>query len=286
MQTYFLDTSVVRSKKSLLIAEKSKTTQLVASPFAFWEIASHLGDKKENQAQFQKFKSILMKFKHIRILELPKIKKIMMQQIYGEMTNIEEPDLIYAALAALEESDSVNDFYRCTLKSQQGSFHAVSGCIKRIKDLRDKEEKSFISYTKKIIDLIKQGEISLHTPEDIHKAIIDLINGWWILLGKNDNNHVLYAELVDQTYFYFGYWVYRIINYTKINSKLDVNDFGDSELCLHFGIKDRVTIVTGDKGQLMAISETIKLITTLDCISQKSNIDVCSANDAFPENKG
>lgn len=67
MPIYLLDTSAVRFISGERLAEKASDVALMASPFCFWEIASHLQD----EGDFARIKANLMKFRHLKVLNEP-----------------------------------------------------------------------------------------------------------------------------------------------------------------------------------------------------------------------
>jgi hypothetical protein len=67
MRSYLLDTSAVRCASGQDLGERSQSAKLFASPFCFWEIASHLGDRED----FNRIRANLMKFRHVELLREP-----------------------------------------------------------------------------------------------------------------------------------------------------------------------------------------------------------------------
>jgi len=180
MLTYLLDTSAIRNAAGRRLGAIAKVAKLMASPFAFWEIASHLQDDHD----FGRIKANLMKFKYIQILDDPTAaaeREFALAQLPGD-ESLETADVIYAALAALRDSNSVEEFYRCRIQDAQGAVRQIDGCVARIHAVLTDGESRFLSFMTNVKDFLQNRQLTVRTPQDLHDGTRDLINRDHILL--------------------------------------------------------------------------------------------------------
>jgi hypothetical protein len=275
MPTYLLDTSAVRSASAQRLGEKAQVAELLASPFSFWEIASHLEDQKD----FNRIKANLMKFRHVKLLQEPTAsaeQDLALAQI-GVEDSLETPDVIYAMLAALRASKSIDELYKCRIQDSKGTMRQIDGCVARIQDMLAAGERQFKGFIANVRDMLRNREVVLETPSAFHDGILDLTNGWWIQVSpRSDQSDESYRKLIKRGYFFYAYVLYRAANYADRHAtNIDANDFEDAKLLLHVTIDDEVTIVTSDKGLKTCLQDTIQTLNGLNDDWYKTSVKVC-----------
>ena len=275
MRGYLLDTSAVRFASGQRLAKKAQAAELVASPFSFWEIATHLRDEKD----FGRIKANLMKFHHVKLLHEPTAsaeRELALAQVAAD-EDLEAPDVIYAALAALRATNSVEEFYKCRIQDRKGALREIDGCVARIQDMLVDGEQRFKGLIAGVKELLRKGEVVLKTPSDFHGSTLDLTNGWWIQVKeRSDQSDESYRKLIRRGYFFYSYVLHRAADYAvRHTANIDVNDFEDAKLLLHLTIDDDVTVLTSDNGLRKCLQASIDTLNGLGDDWYKTNVQVC-----------
>lgn len=272
---YLLDTSAVRFISGERLAEKASDVALMASPFCFWEIASHLQD----EGDFARIKANLMKFRHLKVLNEPTASAehdLALAQIDVD-DSLEARDVIYAALAALRASNSIEEFFKCRIRDGKGVVRQLDGCVARIQEMLAHGESGFKDFIANVRQLLTDQTIVLDTPDDYHASILDLTNGWWIQVKeRTDLTDGSYRNLIRRGYFFYAYVLYRSADYAvRRCANIDMNDFEDAKLLLHLSIDDDVTVLTSDKDLRKCLQETVDTLNGLGDDWYKTNVKVC-----------
>jgi hypothetical protein len=273
--SYLLDTSAVRGASGDRLAQKTSTGALLASPFCFWEIASHL----QAEGDFARIKANLMKFRHLKVLNEPTTSAehdLNLAQI-GIDDSLEAPDVIYAALAALRASNSIEEFFKCRIRDGKGVVRQLDGCVARIQKMLARGESEFKDFIANVRQLLIDQTIVLNTPDDYHASILDLTNGWWIQVKeRTDLTDGSYRNLIRRGYFFYAYVLYRSAYYAaRRGANIDINDFEDAKLLLHLSIDDDVTVVTSDIDLGKCLQQTVDTLNGLGDDWYKTNVKVC-----------
>jgi hypothetical protein len=275
MLTYLLDTNAIRSATCRRLAEKAQEHELLASPFAFWEIALHLGDPED----FGRIKANLMKFRHVELLQdstSEAEREIPLSPIDIENT-LETPDVVYAMLAALDASNSIDELYKCRIRDSNGAVRGIDGCVSRIQDILMTEERRFKEFITNVRELLRTRRVVLDTPRAFHDGILDLTNAWWIQVKlRSDQSDESYRKLIKRGYFFYAYVLYRAAYYADPGAKkYDENDFEDAKQLQHLKIDDKVTVVTSDKGLTACLQKAVQTLNGLNDDWYRTNVQVC-----------
>lgn len=267
---YLLDTSAVRCLPTSTLAEVSQLHDLYVSPFCFWEILGHL----EEHGSFDSYKSLLMKFKHVEVLDDP------FANIHRLRERIPDNDLIEASLAALRDSTSLSDFYSKYIRDSKGAVRSLSDCAARGDEILYQEEEKYIRFLKNATQLLDSGRVRYETDAHRHQAILSLVEGWLIQLRESGVEDVSSRErLVNDTYIYFSYIFHRALRCVLTQANVDRNDHEDAALCLHLKLNSPINVVAADKGLRQALNLTISLISKIGDPELCTSFDVIAASE-------
>lgn len=208
-----------------------------------------------------------MKFKYVKILDDPvaTIEAPLLPHESELQERVPDHDLITASLAALRDSNSVDDFYSKYISDSKGAVRLLSDCAARGRDILHQEEDRFVSFVQSIITLFRSGQANYTNAQERHRAIVSLIEGWVIRVKQRGASEVAARErLVLCTYIYFSYIFHRALRCLergKIN--LEGNDYEDASLCLHLSLDTSFYVITADKGLREALCKTTSLLNGL-----------------------
>ncbi|MEZ4554209.1 MAG: hypothetical protein R3B59_09915 [Dehalococcoidia bacterium] len=234
-----LDTSAFRALPGTRLAKLGQSAKLYVSPFCFWELLTHLGDAGE----FGRIRGNLMKHHYVEVLDNP-VSSI--HAMLGmPVPSGTEPSIIYAALAALRDSSSIDEFYTKQIQDDSGNARQIADCVQRAREVLDREEVRFTEFVSNVMSAIHTGSHSLVTPADRVRAADSVSLGWG---GSPPLSAFDERQLLDRLYFYSAYVVQRAIAYSAPNARaIDGNDYEDARLCLHLEARSGFTVVTEDK---------------------------------------
>jgi len=261
--SYLLDTSAFRSLSGEVLQNLSKQDYLLfVSPYCFWEILCHLNER------FDYFKVQLMKFKHVKVLDDPLalLYSPFLSEDFTFQERISDDDIIYATLAALRDSDSLDTLYSAYIEDSRGNIRQISDCAKRVSKILEEYEKNYIIFIKKIINIFQSAQLELKTDTSCHQYILSLIEGE---VNKLKQKGALDIELIEKvianTYIYYSYIFHRALRYFRSGtSNIEQNDYEDSMVCLHLKLQTPYCLVTADKGMRDALNKTISFLSRLN----------------------
>jgi len=261
--SYLLDTSALRSMSARTLAALGRDSRLVVSPFCFWEVMTHLDEERN----FDRFKIELMKFKSVCVLDdlCAAVEAPLLKQNYALQNRVPDNDLIAAALAALRESTSLDDFYSKYIEDARGRVHSIVDCAALGRKALLEEEQRYLGFVGKILNLLSNQPTAYDSNAERHRAILSLVEGWVIQLQNRGAAEAgLRQALITHSYFYYSYIFHRSLRYfTRSTKQLDENDYEDANLCLHLNLRTEYCVVAADKGLRDAISQTISLLKSL-----------------------
>lgn len=262
-QSFLLDTSAFWSLSDKTLEAVSQNHNPYTSPYCFWELLTHLDEHQD----FERAKGHFMKFKRVQILDDPyaTVAIPLLKEDHELQNRAPDDELIYAFLAALRASASLEEFYSTRLEDSKSRQYKVSDCVARGRDVLYKEEKKYVESVAGILKLIKSGQVRYATNEDRHEAILSLVEGWvsgFQRRGASDTE--LGERLTTDTYVYFSYLFHRALDYFKRKANLDPNDYEDAALCLDLKLDTSYCVVTGDQEFRAILTETSLLLTDLN----------------------
>ncbi len=286
MNRYLLDTSAIRALKASDLDRCSGSATLLASPFAFWELATHLAEP----GQFGRIKANLMKFKSLALLNEPTSvagQRVGLRQSQSGAEDVEASDVIYAALAALCESDSIDEFYRYQIRDANGTMRAVDECVERIQEMLIEAERNFATFVGGVAKLIRSRDIVIAGAAGYHGGTLDLTNGWWLQVKeRTDGSEEAYHNVIRQGYFFYSYVMHRALEYAHCAREVpDANDLEDAKLLLHISLDDDITVVTSDSGLLRCVRAGLETLRTVDQKWYATRASICDTAE-FRRNVG
>jgi hypothetical protein len=275
-QSYLLDTNAFfRLKRLLLETLHMKGYHLYASPYVFWERLCHL-DKKE----FKRAKGEFQKFKCVRILDDPRVAV----ELPSLPMNVElqggRADIIYAALAKIEDAQSLESFYSSRIEID-GVHRQVAGCVDGARKDLEKREKQYVDFVKNIMNLFSREQILRMSDDNIHRHILALARGYVkdIRTQGGALEPEASTQIIENTYIYFSYIFHRTLKFIKDgNSKSPLNDYEDGRICLHLKLDTPYCLVTDDGGMKDALKETASLLGRLNDPQFQTTLGICDAN--------
>lgn len=273
-----LDTSAIRSISSKLLQAMARQKPIYVSPYCFWEILCHLDENEK----FSRFKDLLMKFKYVEVLDNPYtlFKTSFLPEDLDLQARVTEDDVIYATLAALQASDSLNTFYSAYIEDSQGNIRQITNCADRSRKILDKYEEDYTNFIREIVEAIQLGKVELKTNDDYYQAILDLIDGEVIKLKRQGVELELREKVISDAYFYYSYIFFRALKYSKCGTtNVDKNDFEDSNLCLHLRLNSSYILVTADKGMRNALNEAIITLEKLEKPGLNTTLQIKEVKD-------
>jgi len=256
---------------------------LHASPYSFWEIVSHLDETQ----RFDYFKTLLMKFNYLQILDDPhaEMDKELLIEDRAVQRRVPDGELIRPILGVLQGSDSLQSFYSAyTVRDSRGDSRQIRECAIRTRETLEEREGEYTRFVQKIIDALGHEELARIRDRAHHQLILDLIIGEvekFKRRGVSGAGDPFTEKVISNTYIYYAYIFHRALSYlTRVGSKLDVNDYEDANICLHLRLDTPYCIITNDRGMRDALCQTIALLNEMKIETTLSvaNVDAITGN--------
>ncbi len=259
-----LDTSVFKALAAGQLEMASLSANLYVSPFCFWELLTHLEDTE----QFARVKGNMLKFRHVTVLDDPRaeVERLVVQPSDSVHARVMDPDLIYAALAALCDSRSVDKFYSRFIRVGSGQIHQVEGCVSRARLCLQAEEDRFRALLRDIVLAVRDGRVHLAGVHDYDQGAQDLCRGWWRQIRtRTDETPLGYERFARKTGMYHCYLLHRAREYADRGNTegIDPNDFEDARACLHVGLRDLTAVVTNDINMQRSLRATVETLNAM-----------------------
>jgi hypothetical protein len=241
---YLLDTSIFRGLSEAVFSSIPRTTTLVASPYCFWELLRHLDEHEK----FSGFKRRMMRFKNVWVLD-----RAWREFDITPEDPIGEHDLIDAALAALDASESLDEFYASAIRDSSGVLREIADCCRRLRDIFTHDEQRFLAYVHNISNAISESNGDYRTPEQQRRGVVALINGFIQTREQGGLVHLDRDEVISKTYLYHSYVFMLAVWHARESRKPSVNDYRDAEICKHLAPGGGLCLVTLDRKLLLGV---------------------------------
>lgn len=278
-QLFLLDTSAFRSLSNETLAQlRLQGFRLYVSPYVFWELLCHLDKNKK----FTREKGQITKLRFINILDDPRadIKTHFLASNPQFQKHVTDTDLIEAALAALEESETLDAFYSAYIRDAQNDIHQIADCAINVRNALTTEEERYKDFIQEIIQVFTSNKVSLKTDQEYHQDILDMVNGYATHLEQLGISETgLKTKVTHSTYIYYSYVVHRA--WTLFNDKNTVipgNDYEDGYMCLHLKLDTPYCLVTNDHNFRKAIDKTISLLNKLNEPQFHTTLKICGSD--------
>ncbi len=255
---YLLDTSALRALPGTVL----RGATFFTSPYCVWELLTHLDEK-----DFARRKGQLMKARFTRVLDDPRaaVETRLLLHDTKLQKRVSDEELIGYMLAALNDSDSLDRFYKTLIRDSNSEFRQVSDCVARARKVLAEEEQRYTQFVQQIVGAFRSGDVKLDSDLDQHGAILSLLEGDVIKLQQRGaTDHGLRDKLRNSNYIYWSYVFHRALAYFRSGkTKPESNDYEDGQICRHLALDTSYCLVTADKGLKDALDKSIALIKRL-----------------------
>jgi hypothetical protein len=247
--SFLLDTSAFKALSASRLEAASQSASLCVSPFCFWELLEHLEDNNK----FHRVKGNLMKFRHVVVLDDPhaEVCRLVLPLSDNVHSRVRDGDLVNAALAALADSNSTEEFYQRYIRDESGQVRQIAGCVSAVRETLQVRENGFKTLLRAIASEVRAGKVRVVEVSDYDRGVEELSRGWWLQIGdKVNGSSEVYGQFVRKTYRYHFYLLHRAREYAERNTTAidpEPNDFEDARLCLQAGLADFTGVVTNDE---------------------------------------
>jgi predicted nucleic acid-binding protein len=255
---YLVDTStMIALSRSEFESLKTKGVLLCASTYSCWELLSHLDER----GRFQRQKAQLLKFELIDVLDDPQL--FIEDSLSLPRTHpVTDADLIHAALAALQHSDTLDQFYVAYIHDTQGSYREIVNVAERARQYLDTLEKNYAEVTTGLVNhLLSKPDI--HDSTTYPGLIISMLHSDLERLQKRDAC-ITIQQVAKYFWVYWGYIFCRCLNCVRTHALIDPNDYEDANICKHFATDSAFVFVTADKPTINALDQLKVITATID----------------------
>lgn len=269
---YLLDTSALRALPGKLLEEGA----FYASPYCVWELLTHLDEK-----DFARCKGRLLKARFTHVLDDPRaaVETPLLPHDTKLQKRVSDGELIGHILAALNDSHSLERFYRSPIRDSNGELRQVAYSAANARNVLAEAERRYTEFIQQIVGAFRSGHVNLNDDKDHYGAILGLLEGDVIKLqrrGATDDG--LSDKLLSSYYFYCSYVFHRALAYFRSGkTKPESNDFEDAEICRHLALDTSYCLVTADKGLKDTLEKSIALVERLDDPKLRTSVRVVDA---------
>lgn len=260
-KTALLDTSAFRAiSRDSLAAARGEGWHLTTSPWCFFELLCHLDEEDD----FSKAKGNLMKFRGVEIVDKP-LDRSVAEREGSAKSRIWSSDLAYAALAAIDAADSLDDLNRSIIVDEAGDKRDLKGCVDRIRQRLDEEEARFRQLIMEVIKLIRSGQVPRSIAPERHQAILDMVaSGGSALVDTPDldyENLATNEEILRYSYVYWAYTFLRAVTQADAGGHTCAkNDFEDGQLCAYVPLDKPMWVIAGDRDLFSTLCATREIL--------------------------
>jgi len=274
---HILDTSAIRHLKRVQIQEIGRRFQLAISPYTVLELLAHL-----SAADFLRYKAELAKLQNIAILRFPGPEILSTpadeaSQLHWKLLRDAMPAILLRALKA----DSYSQFASSSVPL--GPAHAIlplrdlGSRVRQDLDFLKRGYSDFIEET--ILDLTRFDGSSLTTPDEqqfVAYVKLAMRPSLEALIEKSPG--IDEGAYYDRIYPHFSFLILRALKYVQKrreapDSKIDNNDYVDSNLCLHLDLGAPRILVTQDKALLEDLSWSLNSIRVAHAYTPECSVE-------------
>jgi hypothetical protein len=248
---YLLDTSIFRGLSKVAFSSIPKTMSLIASPYCFWELLCHLDEAEA----FPKFKSRMMRFKKVWVLDRAWRELETPPEDY-----VSDNDVIDAALAALQASESLDEFYASVIRDSNGKLRELADCCARAREILSKKEEKFVAFVETVSARITESQLDYSTPEQQYRGAMALLRGEMQAREQASQAQIDRETIINQMYFYYSYVLMLAVRHAYAARIIRPNDLGDAEMCKHLVPTGATCLVTSDKELRLGLQRSCELL--------------------------
>jgi hypothetical protein len=255
---YLVDTStMIAVSRNEFESLRIKGVSVRASTYSCWELLCHL----DEPGNFQRQKAQLLKFELIDILDDPQLS-IEDSLSLPRMHSVTDVDLIQAALAALQRSDTLEQFFSSYIRDTQGSYREIANVPDRARKHLCSFETNYTEVTSRVINHLRSRS-DIEDPVTYPGFIISMLHSDLERLQKRDASTTI-QQVAKSFWVYWGYIFCRCLNYIRTHASIEPNDYEDANICKHLTTDSEFAFVTADKGTINALNELKAITATID----------------------
>ena len=252
-----LDTSAFKSLSSDELKQCNlEKLKIMISPYTFWELLCH------SDEDWIQYKGNIYKCSRVQILDDPRaiIETDLKYQIDRLINRLPDNELIPGVLECLNESNSLDDFYKSNFIDSRGNKRLISEYSERVSKKLDKDAKEYFNFIEKIKIHLIQENYDMDSDKDCHSIIMSLTKVDKIYKKNNSKQTKdLSTQIINKYYLYFAYIFERIKQLLQNGgAKPQRNDYEDSRICLHLSLNKSLKFITIDKGFSKSLINSIK----------------------------
>jgi hypothetical protein len=196
-----------------------------------------------------------------------------------------DPNLIYAALAALRASQSLERFYSSLIQDSKNRLHQIAGCVERVRKDLEEREKQYVSLINMIMKRFPRDKVLGMRDQNKHQHILELAETYVDDIRRRQSGTSepgLRSQIIHDTYIYFSYIFHRALKFIKDGNieppRKSKNDYEDGRICLHLKLDTPYCLVTNDRGTRDALEETVSLLGRLSDPQFQTTLETCDAH--------
>ncbi len=286
---YVLDTSALIAVGASVLSGIGKNHKLCVSPVSLWEVLSHLddGDTADKKHKgFLRCRGIIRKTQLMELLDDPFTEHHVElgAEALVNVSRLEEPELLRRLVKIIDDSESLDDFYRRDLFYPGGGSASLSNLGQAIKQERIKEKARYRAHIVESCGALLEDlgceaaqqispvdivNVSISTARDMAKKLESELTGESISPGEAFSSVFLHCAYKTSR---CGLYL-KATNCVPENVAIDKNDCEDSQIVFHLGLTTRRVLVCGDVGQRSSVEEAI---ASLGIIAEQVSLPVAA----------
>jgi len=255
---YLLDTSALRALSSDTLRRLHPPASI--SPFAFYELASHLEDES-----FARQRGHVLKCRQTEILDDPGAELLGSFGTDPRLAHerVSAGSLICSVLDALDRCTTLTAFYACEVRDEKGNVRLVRDLARRAADILEREETAYAAFVGEVIDAMRRGLVETSSGSACNDAIMALVQGRAIRLKGDGVECPDTRQVDDRCYLFCGYVFERARCYCARGGGVKANDFEDASIVMHMRLAERSVLVSGDRALRRALRAVLGRLAAL-----------------------
>lgn len=173
-------------------------------------------------------------------------------------------DLTYAALAAIDHANSLDDLVQFPIEDEAGNYRGpLHDAPMRVRNSLKEGEREYQDIVSSLIEVLK-SEDSSRTPQRNHEVIMNIVTtGGVVLPDTPDLDYALASK--DENFVYtYVYWAYVLLQAIALKQDgrdtCKQNDFEDGQFCAYVPLDESLWVVSADKPLRKRIAEIRELL--------------------------
>ena len=267
------DTSCVQGIAGWRFAEIAPRRDLAVSPITYYELLCHLDERDDDgsaRETFRRRKGQLLKLRYFRVLDDPYAHHALSIGASDIVApgRFEERLLLPGMLAALDASETLDDFYAKEITDQNGRLRLAKDSAEAARQELDRLEREFTKVMAEtwegLRSALEEKAEKEFSDDDLRRAIatfcVKIIHD-----HQEDGAAAGKPRFIERTanslFPYYGYTVARALEYALDPKRVyDVNDVEDGVICLHLDLAKPDILVTNDEGTRRCLARALNTL--------------------------